>query len=564
MRQFINKILNLGLDHETDLIERRRTRLINRFCLIIISFVFIFSFGNMLAGQVLYGLFVLMCIPISMLPTLYLNYRNQTLWARRYFIISAYILMTSLSFLAVYHHENQGNEIFILGFSILVIVLFDNPWKISMLILFMLSTMALKSYRVFQQGLAFDHNLYLAQVNILIAYISVYFFTSMFKTDLIENMAALRKSFKTLDDHKRQILEQHDELEAKRRQLNTLFDHVPIYLAMFDLEGRYTLFNSWYLEAFPNETKESLLGKRYDEAMNPELAKISRYPINESIKGNEVKFNREIPMPNGDNIHIFGKYIPVFDEKNTVKEILVYAIDITKLVRTEKKLKESNAIKDQLFSIISHDLRSPISSLNTLLNLPQQLEQKQFEEFIVQIRSQIGAVSFTMENLLSWVQTQFENFKIYPLEVPIAELADHCIGLYQNQLKDKYITIKNNLPRNETVFVDQDNLSLVIRNLINNALKFTPQNGEISLTFEQNEQEKIIIVQDTGVGMSRENIDELLNNSRIRASSKGTQGERGSGLGLGFCQDILSLNNAKMELESEIGKGTRVRLVFAL
>ncbi|MFY0625524.1 MAG: PAS domain-containing protein [Reichenbachiella sp.] len=560
--RFIQRISDLGLTNEPDLIERRRIRLLNQFCLIGIVVISFFVLLNLAFGTYTQAFMIAMGLPLLIFPSLLFNHIGKAKFARVFFVLTVLLYVNITGYYSVFNFSGRDNEIFLIGFSTLIIVLYDDRRKNILFAVTVISALIMKASRISISNEAFSLNFLFSLGNMAASFVCIYFFTSLFRKDLVEHMSELEISTDQLNRQQKQIVQQRDAIEANRLQLQSLFDNVPIYLAMFDLEGRYKLFNSWYLRAFPNETKETLLGKKYDEAMNPELAELSKYPIENSILGKSIKFNKEIPLPNGEMAHVYGKYVPLFNHKKEVNEILVYATDVTKLANVEKMLKESNAVKNRLIGIVSHDLRSPIYNLKSLLDLPKNLNQDEFKMFTSQIKNQVNTVSFTMENIFSWVQTQLENFTVNPKNVNVAALVEECIKLYQQQTEKKSIQIENSIDPKATIFVDEDNLSLVCRNLIHNSLKFTPKNGRVSISLLNHKNHSVLTFLDSGIGMKEDHINAVINGKSFSDSTIGTDGEKGSGLGLTFCKDLLSLNNAQMEIESQPNHGTKVDLIF--
>ncbi|MDX9848532.1 MAG: hybrid sensor histidine kinase/response regulator [Tenuifilaceae bacterium] len=231
------------------------------------------------------------------------------------------------------------------------------------------------------------------------------------------------------------------------------------------------------------------------------------------------------------------------------------------LRESEKNLKELNATKDKFFSIIAHDLRSP---MNNLLELARLLKMK-YDIGDLELISEIVTHLFnTAENtnellltLLDWASVQRGVMPYNPEPIQLKKMVDNCFEPLAGNARGKGISFVNLTSEDTMVLADQNMLSTIIRNLISNAIKFTEQGGLISVSSEFVKDFINICISDTGVGMDPKTVKNLFFINKVR-SSPGTQGELGTGLGLTLCKDFIELHNGKVWVESELGKGTRI------
>lgn len=252
---------------------------------------------------------------------------------------------------------------------------------------------------------------------------------------------------------------------------------------------------------------------------------------------------------------IFGK-----DDKTPTAVVTSFS-DITELKKTENKLRELNSIKDKLFGIIAHDLKSPYNAqmgfLELLMeeNLSYTLEQrKHFVKMLYESARQSFAL---LDNLLVWSRTQTGRIPFNPLEFGIDELIENAVRFFKLAASVKQIELrifKNGNP--SMVKADYEMANTALRNLISNAIKFTPTGGEVAITayFTANEHIKIA-VKDTGTGMSKELLDSLFTSDEI-SSTPGTENEKGTGLGLIICKEFVERNGGNIWAESIEGKGS--------
>lgn len=221
-----------------------------------------------------------------------------------------------------------------------------------------------------------------------------------------------------------------------------------------------------------------------------------------------------------------------------------------------QQLRELNQLKDKLFSIISHDLRSPLGSLITLLNLTQQgyFTEEGFKEVIDELSKNVGYTSELLENLLKWAQSQMNGLKVMPSTFSLHSVAEGKFALYKEQAFAKGITLKNQIDPALTVYADNAMIELVFRNLIANAIKFCDRDSVVSASASISNGKVLVSVSDTGLGISQENLKKLF--GREIFSTQGTSNEKGTGLGLLLCKDFINLNGGEIWAKSEEGIGS--------
>lgn len=223
----------------------------------------------------------------------------------------------------------------------------------------------------------------------------------------------------------------------------------------------------------------------------------------------------------------------------------------------EKELQENISTKNKLFSIIGHDLRGPIGALHGILKLfkDKEIDTEEFLEFVPKLTDDVDHISFTLNNLLSWGQTQMNGAVTKPAVVSIENLVIENMNLLQEVADKKGIKIKNEIGENVQVWSDSNQIDIVIRNLISNALKFTPENGVITLRAEEQKEHWEIAVRDTGVGIDKITLEQLFSKSS-NITTYGTHNEKGTGLGLSLCKEMVEKNNGTIWVESKLRIGS--------
>lgn len=220
------------------------------------------------------------------------------------------------------------------------------------------------------------------------------------------------------------------------------------------------------------------------------------------------------------------------------------------------ELERLNAIKNKFFSIISHDLRSPLSTLQTLFTIYRSgdLEDDDLNVLLVRLEETILSTASFLDNLLEWSKSQLEGLTVNPVDFDVSGLIAENIHLLDTRVELKNLTITNMANGPVWVNADRDMVDLVIRNLLSNSAKFCNPGDQITLDARREGDRAVISIADTGPGISESDREKLFNLEH--SLSSGTQGEKGNRLGLVLCKDMLLQNKGDIWYESEAGKGT--------
>ena len=213
-------------------------------------------------------------------------------------------------------------------------------------------------------------------------------------------------------------------------------------------------------------------------------------------------------------------------------------------------------MKNKLFSVISHDLKTPLYALRNLFSSVQQydLPAEEIKVYIPEVVNNLNYTTSLMENLLQWVKSQMKVNVMHRQDLELSAMVQDAVDLLRLQADSKQIIIefKNDDPVH--IYADRDMISLVIRNLISNAIKFTPYNGKVEIGIIEKLSLVELYVKDTGVGMEPHVISQLFENKYY--STQGTANETGTGLGLMLCNDFITRNGGNIHVRSEVGKGS--------
>lgn len=317
-----------------------------------------------------------------------------------------------------------------------------------------------------------------------------------------------------------------------------------------EVNGTYIWDLAYKLIPEENKTQDSYQNMK--ERMLSLITSRSSVPFNKSYiirvktKSGEIKQVQEAPF----------KY-------NTSQGVRFGAIvrDITKIKEQEKELRDLNATKDKLFSIISHDLRNPFSAILGFSRLALKNIQKgkydPVQKYCTQIYESANQSYILLNNLLEWSRIQTGKIEFNPEEIRLTDTMQKIKDLFQTNLEEKNISLTSSISDDMKVFADEFMIETILRNLISNAIKFTPRGGAIKVIAHQGHQDVHISVADNGVGIPRENREKLFQ-IESSFSTSGTTKEKGTGLGLILCKEFVEEHQGKLTIESQQDEGTTV------
>jgi signal transduction histidine kinase len=286
--------------------------------------------------------------------------------------------------------------------------------------------------------------------------------------------------------------------------------------------------------------------------------------LEKALLGEEVEFYEKTRIKNGSFIIANGKYIPVYDENGEVEFVTVTVNDVAKLEAIRLELEDANRGKDRLLSIIAHDVKSPLNNFEAILKIGEEkiLNKDDFSKIVHKLKIQFEPIKQTIEQLLSWSLKQMKNQESKLEDQNLNDIIDGTLLMLKPNVISKKLTITQE-GSIESIFADKNHLSIIFRNILHNAVKFTPKNGEIKILYRNESDIGIVEISDTGVGMNIDLITQILQGESVE-SSLGTSKEKGTGLGLSLCVELLKNNNGSMDIESSEGKGTIFRLKLPL
>lgn len=222
-----------------------------------------------------------------------------------------------------------------------------------------------------------------------------------------------------------------------------------------------------------------------------------------------------------------------------------------------EELERLNQVKDKFFSIISHDLRSPINALAGLLDLLDKgaVKPEELSRHIHELKSRFNHTRTLLNNLLDWTLLQMDKLNLQASRIDLHKLVDENIQLL-GSVPNKRIQLHNHVPANTIGYADSNTVNLVIRNLMTNAIKFTNDGGQVIIGAEDHGADWLVTVEDNGVGMN-DDVLKMLFDKTAPYTTRGTANEKGTGLGLILCKEFVEKNGGKITVESQEGKGSK-------
>jgi len=353
------------------------------------------------------------------------------------------------------------------------------------------------------------------------------------------------------------------ELEIK--QLSIAVEQSPVSIFTTDLEGNIEYLNHAFCKTTGYSINESigqhtrlLKGKTNHEVYE----NLWKTLLNGQIwKGEFINKKK-----NGEYYYTSTTIAPIKNDKNKSIKYIAIMEDISarkqaeiKIKNQNEQLKELNATKDKFFSIIAHDLKNPFNSIlglsYLLINHFDSYDIDKIKQIIGHIDSTANQTYKLLENLLEWSKLQQGKLLPYLQTINLFDLIKEIDYLHSGLAKNKSISIEYKIKPDTIVFCDKEMTKTVLRNLISNAIKFTPKNGKIKILAVPSKLHYTIQVEDTGIGISVNNIDLIFKLDK-NITSPGTENEKGSGLGLLLCKEMVEKQGGEIWVSSEPNKGT--------
>lgn len=222
-------------------------------------------------------------------------------------------------------------------------------------------------------------------------------------------------------------------------------------------------------------------------------------------------------------------------------------------------INDLNATKDKFFSIIAHDLRNPLGSFRDitklLFDMHDDFSSEERIEFLALMKQSADKVYLLLDNLLEWSRSQRGLINYEPIDFNLYDLTQNTIDILQLSASKKELVISNQVNKNYIVYGDTNLINTILRNLISNAVKFTPNKGKVTLDANITDEGMVIMVKDTGVGLSEDAVSKLFRID-VNTTTLGTSNEKGSGLGLILSKEFVEMHKGRIWVDSTLGEGS--------
>ncbi len=401
--------------------------------------------------------------------------------------------------------------------------------------------------------------------------------------ELHRKSESLRETNVLLEERQEEIQQMAEELNTQAenlKKINLELERLSLVasntentVVIMDGNGNFEWVNEGFERRYGSElgqfTKENGPNLR-DNSSNSNISAILNqiYITKKPYTYNSKSRDRE-----GNEIWSQTNISPILDENKEITNLILIDSDITDLKEAESKirkqnveiekqareLEKTNATKDRLFSIIAHDLKNPFHSImgftDLLLTKQHEIEADKLQEFLEMISSSTHSAYQLLENLLEWARTQTDSTKFSPSTFPLKELVAEIISLLELHASNKNIMLEENIGEGLEVYADRNMLHTVIRNIASNAVKYTGENGKVTLSAESGGDSTVISIRDNGIGMPESRINTLFQLDEVN-STAGTSGETGTGLGLIVSWEFMKKNKGSIDVVSTPGKGS--------
>ena len=355
------------------------------------------------------------------------------------------------------------------------------------------------------------------------------------------------------------------KLEKDHNLLRTIIDNIPACVYVKDLDGRKVLANRSEYELWGFGREEQILGKRDADLSREGIAVLSENEDRQVLETGEPIIDKDAYTEiDGKEYVLLVSKIPLKDSNENIVGLVGISNDITERKKMENKLRERNQqlkklnnMTNKIYSVVGHDLKTPLSSILGLsdLLLSDIDSEDDLKENLGIIRQSALKMSDLLGDLLNWARIQTDDLSLNKSEFSIWETVQDTIDLLTITAEQKGISLEFKNGDSFQVYADKQLIATVIRNFISNALKFSDEGDTVEVRLRRDENYWHLSVEDEGMGMSEKNIQRLFHN-RKHPQKEGTQNEKGSGIGLRLCKELAERHGGQISVESELGKGS--------
>lgn len=569
-KYFLHKIRNLlalGLRENQPVFEARQVKTLNQISFVLGGInVFLLLLNLILQRYIPLVLNISIVFGIS-LPIFLLNANNKNVAAQIYSFFASNTLILLYACYGILNNRIVNFEILILGCGFFGAFIFNTFWMYLSLIYNLSSYLIIAFMKVEFVNVNPDSIFLGSIINSFATTIFLYGIIRVYKKDFKITEQALSQS----EDRLNLVLKGTNNGWWDWDWVENNLYYSPLWWNMLgyevnELEPDPTL---WQRIMHPDDRIR--IDKEVQDIVN---SNIVSYELNFRLQhknGNYIPVLSKgyiLRAEDGSILRVSGSNMDLSEQKLTEERLQSLVIDISEtnkeLVSQKKesqiqsaKLEELNQFKDKLFSIIAHDIRSPITSLVSTLNSvkDQALTIQDLYESLPDLTKNTSNILELIDSLFGWARTQLGGAKVYPRIFHLDTIIDNEIDFFSTRAKEKKISLSKSNSSEINVFADKDMISLVIRNLISNAVKFCSSGDKIEISVRNLNDMVEVEVSDTGKGIPNEMLEKLFTTGVV--STEGTSGEIGTGLGLMLSKEFVEKNGGTLTVKSEVEKGSQ-------
>ncbi len=416
--------------------------------------------------------------------------------------------------------------------------------------------------------LAMYYNVLFA-ISILLNDSSIYFLPNFYTTFIFVLFVSVMSVIATTVNYKLRIMLQGKTLEAKE-YLEYATEGIFKVGMNYKIEGA----NSSFVQFLNYPTKDDLYESKTFNELFKDQASFDAFEI--LLQNDKLVIDFETQFRNFDRQVVDVSINARIRENRKGEPLFIEGslYDISKRKDAEQKIKKYNSEleklnhdKDKFFSIVAHDLMTPFTALlgysEILAKEYNELDRETIGKFSSDINTVATKAHGLLENLLGWTRVKTGRMIFNPVEFNLYPIVEDVFHFNYENAKSKGIALLNIVKVTDSIFADVNMLTVILRNLISNAIKFTGTNGRISVTSEQQNGQLKISVTDNGLGIGPEELQKLFDEN-IQYSGTGTHHEKGTGLGLLLCKEFIEKHGGKLMAESKLGEGTRIYFTLGI
>lgn len=562
-KYFLHKIRNLlalGLRENQPVFEARQVKTLNQISFVLGGInVFLLLLNLILQRYIPLVLNISIVFGIS-LPIFLLNANNKNVAAQIYSFFASNTLILLYACYGILNNRIVNFEILILGCGFFGAFIFNTFWMYLSLIYNLSSYLIIAFMKVEFVNVNPDSIFLGSIINSFATTIFLYGIIRVYKKDFKITEQALSQS----EDRLNLVLKGTNNGWWDWDWVENNLYYSPLWWNMLgyevnELEPDPTL---WQRIMHPDDRVR--IDKEVQDIVN---SNIVSYELNFRLQhknGNYIPVLSKgyiLRAEDGSILRVSGSNMDLSEQKLTEERLQSLVVDISaqkeEIQIQSAKLEELNQFKDKLFSIIAHDIRSPITSLVSTLNSvkDQALTIQDLYESLPDLTKNTSNILELIDSLFGWARTQLGGAKVYPRIFHLDTIVDNEIDFFSTRAKEKKISLSKSNSSEINVFADKDMISLVIRNLISNAVKFCRSGNKIEISVRNLNDMVEVEVSDTGKGIPNEMLEKLFTTGVV--STEGTSGEIGTGLGLMLSKEFVEKNGGTLTVKSEVEKGSQ-------